>query len=338
MINLFTQDFPVMFIDFKNIKLLKRHRRFVVNTVSGNLLKSKKIAIVALYPRGPLWNSVARLISSLLEEGYEVVAVVNNSSLRSWIPNLSSFPITIIERENVGRDFGSYKCGVNFLYEKGLITQINSLLLCNDSVIYGSGFGNFLKSFEDQSSDWTTAFLNFEKHTHAQSFFQSFSKEILQGRTFLNFWFDYYPSNRRVHAIDRGEVRLSQQLISEGFFPKSIVNAENIRNNYPSEKLALNDFFSVMPEDFYNTLNLPIQIKNELFWHSLQRSFMEKNCSHLAGLLAFKALGAPLKLDLIATGRVSIESLREALANDGLESGEISELTSEFLATRARLI
>lgn len=332
-----TRDFLERMIDFKNIKIDKSHLRQIVIRESGNLSASKKIALVALYPRGPLLSSVKRLISSLLDCDYHVIAIVNHPNMGDWIPDLSEFPITIIQRQNVGRDFGAYKCGMNYLEGYKLVDHLDSLLLCNDSVIYGHKFRGFLEEFDRYASQWVTAFLNFEKHTHAQSFFQSFPREILQTRMFRVFWRNYYPSDRRVYAIDQGEVRLSQELLSNGFFPTSVVNAKIIAENYPSERLDAGDYFSVLSDKYYEILGLPSELKNELFWHSLERAFMEKNCSHLAGLLAFKAIGAPLKIDLVATGRASIDSLQRALLEDGIGILESQNLSQEFLATRARL-
>lgn len=332
-----TQEFPEIISDFMNIKILKSHLRQVVIKESVSLRGSKKIAVVALYPRGSLLSSVKRLISSLLDQNYEVIAVVNHPNLKDWISELSGFPITIIQRQNVGRDFGAYKCGVEYIERFKLGDQLDSLLLCNDSVIYGQRFGSFLREFESKSSHWATAFLNFEKHTHAQSFFQSFPREILLTELFKDFWRNYYPSNRRIYAIDQGEVRLSQILLSHGFFPTSVVNAKIISENYSSEKIIVEDYFSILGEKYYQFLGLTNQLKLELFWHSLGRGFMEKNCSHLVGLLAFKAIGAPLKIDLVATGKVSIDSLQKALLADGLDVIEVEGLVQEFLSTRARL-
>lgn len=332
------QDGPRAVKDFFTITILRQHLQHTVHKVSSERSNLKKIALVALYPRAPLLSSVKRLISDLLDGDYQVVAVVNSSNYQSWIPELISLPITIIERPNIGRDFGAYKFGISYLNNKGLLGEADLLLICNDSVFYGKDFGDFLKRFDSSKSSWTTAFLNFEKHTHAQSFFQSFSSEIIMSSSFQKFWKDYFPSNSRVHAIDKGEVKLSQLLISAGFFPKSIVTAGAIANCYPNSSIEFEDFFSILLDTYYSLQDTSREIREDLFWHSLQRNFMEKNCAHVAGLLAFKALNAPLKLDLLATGRITLESLLSALSNNGIEENEIIQLRQEFLSTRARLI
>jgi glycosyltransferase involved in cell wall biosynthesis len=332
------REAPMKVTDFRDIKILKKHMKENIIKESFSLPGSNKIALVALFPRGPLLKSVERLISNLLDREYEVVVVINQSNLRDWIPKLSNYPISILKRQNVGRDFGAYQAGIGFLKNKGLFTNIETLLMCNDSVFYGENFGDFLAKYEKESASWTAAFINFEKHTHAQSFFQSFTGEVVRNQVFQNFWLNYYPSNSRVHAIDKGEVMLSQTLLRLGYFPKSIVNAKNLADYYQSEQVSFEDFYSILSEGYYNILNYPPQIQNDYFWHALQRAFMEQNCSHLAGLLAFKALGAPLKLDLFATGRVTLESIQTAISQDGIQEEEVAELIQEFSLIRARLI
>jgi glycosyltransferase involved in cell wall biosynthesis len=337
-IDFITHGIPGAIKDLATITLQRKHVLYTVHKDSLISSNPGKIALVALYPRGPLLSSVKRLVSDLLERDYQVVAVVNNSNLQSWIPQLISLPITIIERPNIGRDFGAYQSGISYLKENGYLDEADLLLICNDSVFYGNNFGNFLKEFDSSKSPWTTAFLNFEKHTHAQSFFQSFTSEILLDPGFQGFWRDYFPSNSRVHAIDKGEVKLSQILLSTGFFPKSIVTAGAIANSYSNNKITFEDFYSVLLETYYPIQDTPREMREEFFWHSLQRSFMEKNCSHLAGLLAFKALNAPLKLDLLATGRVTLESIINALSENGIEDSELNQLIQEFTTIRARLL
>ena len=335
---MFGERIPMAISYFINIRVLKKHENEDLILESSTLKSSRKIALVVLYPRGPLLNSVKRLFQSLLDRNYEIIAVVNHSMHKDWISELSDFPISIIARANIGRDFGGYKSGISFINRKGLLPNLESLLMCNDSVFYGQNFQEFMKLFEESDAVWTTAFLNFEKHTHAQSFFQSFSGGIVRTPTFQEFWKKYYPSDSRTHAIDKGEVRLSQKLLSAGYFPKSIVNSFSLQSRCTDDQISFDDYYSLFLDNFYDFYDSPLELKNELFWHMLDRSFMQLNCSHIAGLLAFKVLSAPLKLDLLATGRVTVESIRKAILNDGIQELESEQLIQEFLSIRSRLI
>jgi hypothetical protein len=115
---MFRERVPIAISDFLNIRILKKHQSENLILESNTLKSSRKIAIVVLYPRGPLLNSVKRLFQSLLDREYEIIAVVNHSKHKDWIFELSDFPISIIARANIGRDFGGYKSGISFLNRK----------------------------------------------------------------------------------------------------------------------------------------------------------------------------------------------------------------------------
>ena len=116
-------------------KLLGEAKRFYRTYVSKTAIKhtvertataegANGVAIVALYPRGPLLASVTRLISTLVDEKYLVIAVVNKSRLSpEWITALAAMNITLLSRPNVGRDFGAYKVGYLFAETHGLLEQ-----------------------------------------------------------------------------------------------------------------------------------------------------------------------------------------------------------------------
>jgi glycosyltransferase involved in cell wall biosynthesis len=331
-------EIPIIINDFKTVKIRKQDKKFDLIKITETFKVSQKIAIVALYPRGSLQNSVLRLINILKKFDYEVLVVINKSSLSEWESELKSLPISIIKRPNVGRDFGAYKAGWNFVNDTCKLDNIDEILFANDSVFYGQNFLEFMKIFEAKNALWTTAFLNFEKHTHAQSFFQRFSKEILISDEFKTFWQDYFPSNRRVHAIDKGEVCLSQKLIRGGYFPESVVTASTLEKSDGFRHLSFEDKYALLLDDYYKILQLPDEKQVEYFLQRFRRSFMETNTSHTVGLLANKAIGAPLKLDIVATGRATIEGVEIALSQSGLDRNEVDHVRTDFLRMRAALI
>ncbi len=331
-------DFSVVINDIKNVKIKKLHLGFDVLKIAEEFATAKKIAIVAVYPRGHLQGSVLRLIENLVKADYEVLVVINESNLPDWEFVLQSLPISIIKRPNIGRDFGAYKIGWSFVSTVCQLESVEQVLFANDSVFYGSNFSQFVEMFEANAGSWVTAFLNFEKHTHAQSFFQRFSNEILTSVEFNRFWQDYFPSNRRVHAIDKGEVYLSQKLISEGFFPESVVTASSLEKSDRFRDVSFKDKYALLLDDYYRIIELPDEKQFEYFLQRLRRSFMESNTSHTVGLLANNILGAPLKLDIVSTGRATIGDVEETLLQGGLDMKELDKVKTDFLRMRAALM
>jgi lipopolysaccharide biosynthesis protein len=192
-------------------------------------ISSGGVAIVALYPRAGIQKSIHRLIDALITSNYSVIAVINEGRLANeWLDSLSNKPIEILSRPNIGRDFGAYKIGFIHAEKNGYLKSAEHLLFANDSVIYGPESVNFVEAMLEVNLPWHAMFVNYQFHTHAQSFFQIFEKNIFLKKEFSEFWHNYYPSELRHHAINKGEVGLSATCLKLGFAPVSYVSAQSI--------------------------------------------------------------------------------------------------------------
>ena len=288
------------------------------------------LAIVALYPRAGILNSVNNLIDSLIASKYSVLVVMNQSSLSShWLASLSGKPIEILTRPNIGRDFGAYKIGFMYAEKNGYLAQTKHLLFANDSVLYGSESINFVKSMLKVDRPWHAMFVNYQFHTHAQSFFQVFAKEIFQERAFSKFWHDYYPSELRHHAINYGEVGLSVTCLRLGFSPVSYVNAKSILENPKFKDFTPDEKFGIWSNQGATFLdsNLSTLENSKLL---MKRQYLENNVTHHQGLLASRILKAPLKLDIFQTGQVTLEGIETTLIALGINDQELREVMGEM--------
>lgn len=219
-------------------------------SLNGAQLKPDSFAVIAMFPStDPIYEvSMKNLIMGLQANGLQVVLVLNrhmNSELHQFI---SDTRCIVIKRKNSGRDFGAYKAGVLWLDKEIGMENIQRLVLANDTLLWLNSGESIIK--ETLKSDWSSLFLNLELHTHAQSFFLSFSNQILQNIKVMRFWNGFVPLNYRRHAILYGEIKLSEILIKEGYRCKPFVN--------PS--LLLSDQIEVPLELLNSTLlgNLPI--------------------------------------------------------------------------------
>lgn len=273
---------------------------------------SAGVAIVALFPRGPLLESVTRLISTLVAEHYLVIAVVNKTHQSpEWLAALAKLNITLLSRPNVGRDFGAYKVGYLFAEEHGLLTNAVNLIFANDSVYYGPRSQDHLVELLNGEHPWTAMFVNHQHHTHAQSFFLRFGNELFSLPAFRQFWRSYYPSEAREHTIDKGEVKLSATLIGLGYAPYGFVSVDRILSHplfgdfTESEKHAIRRFSGQAG------LTQPSLARSEI--EALMRAQSHNsNLTHAWGGLSSRVLGTPLKLDL-SPSWVTQEGLYETL-------------------------
>jgi hypothetical protein len=175
------------------------------------------------------------------------------------------------------------------------------------------------------SVPWHAMFVNYQIHTHAQSFFQVFAKDIFQEKSFSKFWHDYYPSELRHHAINRGEVGLTKIALALGFSPVAYVNAKSILESpefgdfTPDEKFGI---WSNHGAAFLNTDIATFENSKML----MRRQYLENNVTHHQGLLASRVLKSPLKLDIFQTGQVTLGGMEDTLNALGVQDQELQEV------------
>lgn len=155
-------------------------------------------------PNGHAEPYVLRYLAELKRCGVAVVLVSTSTQLdEDSVRSLEEVAVTTILRDNKGYDFGSYKVGIDFLRDQGVVPR--QLLLTNDSV-----FGPFHaldQVFSDaQAYDLYGMTDSFDFHHHLQSFFLVYGARVLQSQDFRDFW-------DQVELIDSGEPGFKQQII-----------------------------------------------------------------------------------------------------------------------------
>jgi hypothetical protein len=289
------------------------------------------VAIVALYPRGPILRSATRLITSLVKSNYHVIAVVNmNQHSQEWIAQLTELNITVIQRLNIGRDFGAYKIGYLYALENKLLKGKQHLLFANDSVYYGPASEEFTQQLLRENYPWLAMFVNMEVRPHAQSFFLRFEHTIFEREEFTQFWKKFRPSERRNHNIFKGEIFLSELVVSLGYQPHSFVGAEKIFTHERFGTFTENEKHLIRI-DYNRKPEAKVALDSEQIEAIMRKQFSERNVTLSQGTLASRVLGAPLKLDLDHRF-VTQESIRDALIALGCSKEEAHD-TLEFMLT-----
>jgi hypothetical protein len=323
----FLASFRIRVKTFFNYRITKKFDQYDLLKKMESL-STHGLAIVVLYPRAGVRESANRLIDSLIASNYSVLVVMNQSDLSTeWLTLLSSKPVEILTRPNIGRDFGAFKIGFKHAEKSGYLTRIDHLLLANDSVLYGSQSIEFVKSMLKIDLPWHAMFVNYQFHTHAQSFFQVFAKDVFREKSFSKFWHEYYPSELRHHAINNGEVKLSSTCLGLGFSPVSYVNAKSILENSEFNEFTPDEKFGIWSNQGHVYLDKDIAtFENTKFL--MKRQYLENNVTHHQGLIASRVLHAPLKLDIFQTGQVTLEGIETTLGALGVKGAELQEVIS----------
>lgn len=322
-------------------KVLAEARRFYRYYVSKSLFRitvlrtatvegSAGVAIVALYPRGPLLQSVTRLASALIDENYFVIAVVNKSSQSSeWHTALAHLNITLISRPNIGRDFGAYKIGYRYAEQQGLLARAQHLIFANDSMYYGPRSQPFIADFLKDKHPWSAMFVHHQPYTHGQSFFLRFRSDLFSIARFKRFWRDYYPSETKKHAIHQGEIKLSRTLTALGHNPRAFVSADRILSSNAFGKFTEYEKRVIYLHSAVSSA-APSSLKQQDIELLMRAQYYTDNVTHAHGTLASRVLGAPLKLD-IRQEWVTEEVVRDTLIALGCPIDEAFDVTKFIL-------
>ena len=238
------------------------------NIKSTNVLKAAKIghkvAVLAIYPIKSVGyvKSVERLVKALVECDYSILCI-SNSDIPVEIMNLFSEPNhNVIYRKNFGRDFGAYQAGINWLSKCEEYNEISNLILVNDTLLWFDNSGSIIKSLENEP--WGCLFLNEESRTHAQSFCLHFSRSVFSSKAFTDFWERYLPSNYRRYAIVRGEIGLTNTLMTSGFYPRPVASLNLLDQSRQASRENIELAVNLPIAGLHVNYNLPLMLPGNL--------------------------------------------------------------------------
>lgn len=202
------------------------------------------LAIFAIYQIKALSSLIKRSITYLVKHKIKIMIVAPHTINQEDLLFLEKNHCIVLQRENFGRDFGSYKYGILHLINNShLLQPFKKILLVNDSIIFPvKELDSQLEIILNCPESVIGLIENYEHHWHIGSYFILFKKEIFLHPNFIYFWKKYKPYSSRFHAINKGEVNLSKmiqkltndyKIIYEGkhlltkLIESSIVNEEN---------------------------------------------------------------------------------------------------------------
>ena len=297
---LLVSDFWLALPSFIEVHVLGAHRASETLHDSSQLTEQHDVAIVAMFqPRG-LMPSTRRLLEAFRRRKVAVILVSNAPLPDVELDYLKSMTMVVLQRKNIGRDFGAYQCGLRFLANKNY--EIEKLFLVNDSIYILPGIDNIIEKIQKAEDKYQGLTEIYEYHYHLASHFVALDKTILEDEQFKNFWNGYKPLSTRKHAIWKGEVGLTQALINgAGIIPNVLFNANDLRAALSghSHAVKLQDIFKLSPIPYARDPNyMYLQIR-DLFIRlasqgadsepsaSANQSESQPNCAKTNSQLAF---------------------------------------------------
>ena len=219
---------------FKNKEFEKRHAAEIKVTEGVHHISSE-VAIYLIFPSNGVTQSHLATLQQMVGENIAPFVISNVPLSEGDRDALAEHAWRIMERPNLGYDFGGYRDGVLFLRE--YLPKLRRLYILNDSVWIIDAPQTWFHQVRALNVDFCGATSNYEvkrvaiekfrdvewiltpnhRNHHYASYALAFGPKVLQDDSFISFWQRYKLSEDKKRVVRRGEIGLSRSLLSRGF-------------------------------------------------------------------------------------------------------------------------
>jgi Rhamnan synthesis protein F len=193
-----------------------RLRPQIVQRFDGKRALQRRIAAVLVFQPGVLPQSLLESCDQLADLGYAVLVVSNGPLSPGARAALLPRVWRVLERPNLGYDFGGYREAVMHIWDQRL--DPDELLILNDSVwMVRSALPGFLSCISALDADVAGSVLRSKGQRHwLESYFFQFRRSALESPVFRRFWRDYRLIDSKYGVIRQGERGISVDLAAGG--------------------------------------------------------------------------------------------------------------------------
>jgi len=177
-----------------------------------------RFVLFVFYARDSIPEFTRTVLDAIGRRDLNLVVSTNARITPDLREALLDYCCLLIERADLGRDFGGYKDGISIIRQRFGSPQ--RLILLNDSLFFlDKGLDRFLSEF-DGDADLYAMTEVFEHHYHLGSFALSLGRRVWDNKYFERYWKRYRPISTRRWSVHKGEVGLTQTLMRAGFRPR----------------------------------------------------------------------------------------------------------------------
>lgn len=193
-----------------------RDRQMLVRRQDGAQPMGRRIAALLIFQPGAMPGSILETCDLLTGLGYSVLVVSNGPLQPEARADLVPHLWRLLERPNLGYDFGGYREAVMHLWDEGL--DPDELLILNDSVwVMASVFPAFLDRLAATGAEVTGAVLRSKKRrVWLESYAFRLTRPALVSAAFRHFWQHYRLIDSKFGVIRQGERDFSVALSRAG--------------------------------------------------------------------------------------------------------------------------
>lgn len=196
----------------------------------GQLALTDRVAVFVIYQPKGIAGSILLTLQHLHQNHYSVLLVSNGPLRAEDRATLAQHSAVVLERPNVGYDFGAYRDGIRHLWS--LKHDLSRLVLMNDSTWFPLRKNDdSLARMEAMGADLAGHILKTESeekrgNDHVESHLLMISREFWQSGDFRQFWSRYRMSDQRATTIAQGEKGFSQIALRRGWCVQTLMGRE----------------------------------------------------------------------------------------------------------------
>lgn len=239
--------------EMRNIKIFEGDRHL-----------GRRIVLYLIYQPDGLVESNYSAINSFLSQGAEVLVVSNGELNLTDLARLKPIAWRIIVRENIGYDFGGYRCGLNYI--RSIDLNFDSVNLINDSIWFPVVANSFiLNQLQTTVSDFGGPVCLLDSKFNGAglvlSYWVTIKNDLLNSDIFWQFWRKYIPTENKTLTVKLGERGLSREMNKDG---RSVTGL-----------FTFDKFMKAIEGANFDQLNLTLR------YASFTDQIFEEECSHL---------------------------------------------------------
>jgi hypothetical protein len=308
---------------------------------------AENLVVYLIYQPHGVADSILISLDYLISQRHEVLLVSNTPLSEEDLKKLKKSCWRIIERPNIGYDFGGYLCGLNHLRENSVSPAIVTLI--NDSIWFPIiPNNNIISQTELLISDFGGAVGLQEKGRNRRqlvlSYWVTITGKLFRDNIFWNFWRNYIPTSNKSLTVKLGERGLSKFMHAQERNFETLYNTDSFiaalrGSNFEKLKLTLkyasftDSHFKIECDNLLATANesehwrisctdFAVRVtKKRNFLHSfpyasialLQVPFIKKNSLRLQVLMRAQYLLAVQNKDLPAPDPRILSEIRRSM-------------------------
>ena len=221
--------------DLLKNKDFERHHSADIKVTEGIHPISSEVAIYLIFPSSGVTKSHLNVLQQMVGEDIAPFVISNVPLSDQDRDLLAQHSWRIMERPNIGYDFGGYRDGVLFLREH--LLKLQRFYLLNDSTWIIDAPQTWFHQVRALNVDFCGATSHYEvkriaiekfrdvewvftpnhRNHHYASYALAFGPKVLKDSFFMSFWHRYKLSDDKKRVVRRGEIGLSRSLLSRGF-------------------------------------------------------------------------------------------------------------------------